>query len=63
MKLRDDDGVTKSRELEVFEQMKHMITLHMGGDKALWAHCLHWPPPRALETVLPFIYKAQEAHR
>ena len=34
MKLRDD-GVTKSRELEVFEQRKHMILLHMGGDKAL----------------------------
>lgn len=32
MKLRDDDGVTKSRELEVFEQMKHMITLHLDAD-------------------------------
>lgn len=35
MKLRDDDGVTKNRELEVFEQRKHKIILHMGGDKAL----------------------------
>lgn len=35
MKLRGDDGATKSRELEVFEQRKHMILLHMGGDKAL----------------------------